>query len=55
MTEEQTKKARRVTQFTDEYFELARKHGRQLTQYLVSDEPVLVNLGDETLLVEPPK
>ncbi len=55
VTEEQTKKARRVTQFTDEYFELARKHGRQLTQYLVSDEPVLVNLGDETLLVEPPK
>lgn len=55
VTEEQTKNARRVVQFSDEYFQLAEKHGRRLTQYLVSDEPVLVNIDDETLLVEPAK
>lgn len=55
VTEEQMKHARRYVQFTDEYFELAAKHGRQLTQYLVSDEPVVVNLDGETLLIEPAK
>jgi Ca-activated chloride channel family protein len=53
VTEAQTKNARRVVQFSDEYFELAEKHGRRLSQYLVSDEPVLVNIDDETLLIEP--
>lgn len=53
VTEEQTKNARHVEQFSDEYFKLADKYGRRLTQYLVSDDPVLVNLDDETLLIEP--
>jgi Ca-activated chloride channel family protein len=55
VNEEQMKNARRYVQFTDEYFELAAKHGRQLTQYLVSDEPVVVNLDGETFLIEPAK
>ena len=45
--------AHRVKQFSDEYFDLARKHGRQLTQYLVFDEPVLVRVDDQAYLVEP--
>jgi Ca-activated chloride channel family protein len=52
-TEEQIRTARRCRQFSDEYFELAAKHGRKLSQYLVSDEPVLVNLDGEVLLIEP--
>jgi Ca-activated chloride channel family protein len=53
VTEEQAKNARRCVQFSDEYFDLAAKYGRRLSQYFVSDEPLLVNLDDETLLIEP--
>lgn len=53
VTAEQTKKAKRCVQFSDEYFSLAAKHGQKLSQYLVYDEPVLLNLGDETFLIEP--
>ena len=53
MTKEQEKKAQRVKQFSDEYFELARRHGRTLSQYLVFDEPVLVNLDGQAYLIEP--
>ena len=54
VTEEQAKKARRVTQYSDEYFELANAHGGTLAKYLVFDEPVLVNLGKETIQIDPP-
>ena len=53
LTNEQQGKATRVKQFSDEYFELARRHGRALSQYLVFDEPVLVNLEGRAYLVEP--
>jgi Ca-activated chloride channel family protein len=53
VTEAQEKNARRVKQFSDEYFALARDHGRTIAQYLVFDEPVLLNLGDEAYLIEP--
>ncbi|OHB82263.1 MAG: hypothetical protein A2V98_21480 [Planctomycetes bacterium RBG_16_64_12] len=53
VTEEQEKKAVRVQQFSDEYFALARRHGRELSQYMVFDEPVLVNLKDQAYLIEP--
>ncbi|MDD4270441.1 MAG: VWA domain-containing protein [Pirellulaceae bacterium] len=52
-TEEQQKHAVRVKQFSEEYFRLARLHGREFAQYLVFDEPVVVNVADRTYLVEP--
>jgi Ca-activated chloride channel family protein len=55
VTDEQIKAAKRYEQFSDEYFKLAEKHGRTLSQYLVYDEPVLLNLAGETLLIEPAK
>lgn len=54
VTEEQKKTARRVTQYSTEYFELANAHGGTLAKYLVFDEPVLVNLGSETIQIDPP-
>ena len=45
MTKEQAANARPVKQFSDEYFKLAETHGRRLSQYLVFDEPVLLNLA----------
>ena len=53
VTEEQQQRARPVRQFSDEYFALARRHGRELAQYLVFDEPVVLNVGRETYLIEP--
>ena len=53
VTKEQEKSPTRVKQFSDEYFELARRHGRGLSQYLVFDEPVLVNLEGQAYLIEP--
>ena len=53
MTKEQESQARRIKQFSDEYFELARSHGRRLSQYLVFDEPVLLNLDNQAYLIEP--
>ncbi len=52
-SEAQQSKAVRVKQFSDEYFRLAKLHGKQFTQYLVFDEPVIVNVADRTYLVEP--
>jgi len=53
VTEELEKQARKVVQFSDEYFALADRHGKALSQYLVFDEPVLIALDGETLLIEP--
>jgi Ca-activated chloride channel homolog len=53
VTKAQAANARRVKQYSDEYFELARTQGRRLSQYLVFDEPVLLNLDSQTYLIEP--
>ncbi len=53
VTEEQEKQARRIKQFSDEYFDLARRHGPNMAQYMVFDEPVLLNLAGQTILIEP--
>jgi Ca-activated chloride channel family protein len=53
VTKGQESQAKRVRQFSDEYFALARRHGRQFTQYVVFDEPVLVALDGQAYLVEP--
>ena len=51
--EDQQKNAVRVKQFSDEYFRLAKHHGKEFTQYVVFDEPVIVNVSDRTYLIEP--
>jgi Ca-activated chloride channel family protein len=53
VSDELAKKARHVKQFSDEYFKLAERHGKDLSQYLAFDEPVLVNLAGEACLIEP--
>jgi hypothetical protein len=53
VTKEQETRAVRVKQFSDEYFALARQHGRKLSQYLVFDEPLLINLEKQAYLIEP--
>ena len=53
VTKEQEARAQRVKQFSPEYFELARRHGRAMAQYMVFDEPVLLNVEDQAYLIEP--
>jgi len=43
-----------IVQFSDEYFALAAKHGRELSQYLVFDEAVLVDLRGQAYRITPP-
>lgn len=54
VSEEQRRQARRVEQFSREYFDLAARHGRDLAPYLALDEPVVVNVEGQTYLIEPP-
>jgi len=53
VTKELEKNVTRIKQFSDEYFELARRHGKKLSQYMVFDEPVLLKLEDRAYLIEP--
>ncbi len=53
VTEAQEKQAKRIKQFSDEYFKLAEKHGGKLSQYLALDDELLVNLDDQAYLIEP--
>jgi len=53
VTKKQEANAQRVKQFSDEYFKLARTQGRRLAQYMVFDEPVLLNLDNQAYLIEP--
>lgn len=53
LNKEQESQARRVKQFSDDYFELARRHGREFTQYVAFEEPVLVNVSGQAYLIEP--
>lgn len=53
VTDEQVRKAIRIKQFSREYFDLAVKHGRQLAQYLVFREPVLLNFDGQTYQIDP--
>jgi Ca-activated chloride channel family protein len=55
VTAEQEKRAIRVTQYSKKYFELASSNGGTLAKYLVFNETVLVNLGNQTYLIEPPE
>lgn len=53
LTEAQQKDPIRIKQFSDEYFELTRRHGRDVSQYLVFDEPVMLAVEGRTYLIEP--
>lgn len=53
VTEAQEKQLKRIKQFSDEYFRLAEELGRKLSQYLVFDEELLVNLDGQAYLIEP--
>ncbi len=52
VTKEQETNATRVKQFSDEYFALASRHGKKMSQYMVFDEAVLLNLEDRAYLIE---
>jgi hypothetical protein len=52
VTAEQRKNVQVVKQFSDDYFALVAQHGRALTQFLVLDEPVLINFKGQTYLFE---
>jgi Ca-activated chloride channel family protein len=45
---EQEKSAKKVKRYSREYFDLVEKYGKHVAQYLALDEPVVINLGDET-------
>jgi Ca-activated chloride channel family protein len=53
LTEKQQAQPKRIKQFSDDYFSLARRNGRQLSQYMVFDEPVLLNVEGQAYLIEP--
>ena len=54
VTLKQEKRAIRVTQYSKTYFDLAAAHSGTLAKYLAFNKPVLVNLGTQTYLIEPP-
>ncbi len=54
VNEDMEKDAKRVEQFSDEYFELAARHGKKLGQYLVFDEAICINLEGQAYWIEPP-
>ena len=47
------KDAIHIKQFSADYFKLAETHGRTISQYLVFDEPALVQIEDKCYLIEP--
>lgn len=53
VSESQLKNIKVVKQFSDEYFSLVAEHGKSLSQYLVFDEPVLVNFKGQAYRFEP--
>jgi Ca-activated chloride channel family protein len=52
---DQEKNAQTLEQFSDGYFELARKQTAELNQYLTFEEPVTVNLAGQTYKIDRPK
>jgi Ca-activated chloride channel family protein len=53
LTDKQQQSARRVKQFSREYFDLANRYGRTMSQYLAMDEPVMLNMDGQAYLIEP--
>ncbi len=53
LTKDQQAQAKRIKQFSKEYFDLAQRYGRTMSQYMVFDEPVLLNLEGQAYWIEP--
>lgn len=53
VTESQERQAVKVKQFSDAYFDLARRYGRALSPYMAMDEAVLVGMEGRAYLIEP--
>ncbi len=53
VTKEQAANAKPVKQFGDEYFRLAEAHGGRYAQYMVFDDPVLLDIEGQAYLIEP--
>ena len=54
MTAEQEKRAITITQYSQQYFDLAAAHRGTLAKYLAFNGTVLVNLDGKTYRIEPP-
>ncbi|QDT49767.1 von Willebrand factor type A domain protein [Symmachiella dynata] len=54
VTAEQEKQAKKIVQFSTEYFDLAATHGKELGKYLAFRESVLINLRGKTYRIDPP-
>jgi Ca-activated chloride channel family protein len=55
VTPELEAKAITLEQFSDGYFELAKKQTSEMNQYLTFAEPVTVNLGGQVYRIDRPK
>ncbi len=53
VTAAQQQNARKIKQFSQEYFDLAKRYGRSMSQYLAIDEAVVLNLDGQAYLIEP--
>ena len=53
VSKKQEAEARRIKQFSDAYFDLAKSHGGKLAAYLVFDEPVLLEIEGQAYWIEP--
>ena len=53
VTPAQQQNARKIKQFSKDYFDLANRYGRSMSQYLAMDEAVMLNLDGQADLIEP--
>ena len=53
VTAEQEKQAHEIKRFSDEYFDLATKHGKDVAKYLAIDEPVIIKLMGRCIRIRP--
>ncbi|MFO0871324.1 MAG: VIT domain-containing protein [Pirellulales bacterium] len=51
-SDEQQQKSRKVARFSDEYFELLTRYGREAAPYLALEGHIVIQLGDETIEIE---
>ncbi len=50
---EEDAKAKRIRQFSDEFFNLARSQAAEMNQYLTFTEPVTIKLADTVYRIDP--
>lgn len=52
VTEAMEKGAEKIERYSAEYFQLTDKHGDEVAPYLAIDEPIVIELGGKTYLIE---